>query len=90
MLVRRSRVASLTVDPKNFKPTVGASPAADGSVTGAGEIPGDSSTTVTATHPTVVSISSGGPSEESGSAPSSYTFAMPSKAVTLVAHFQKN
>jgi hypothetical protein len=85
-----SRVASLTVNPKNYRLTVSASPAADGSVTGGGEIPEGSSTIVTATPNSgfhFVGWTEGG---KQVSTSSSYTFTMPSKVITLVADFQKN
>lgn len=85
-----SRVASLTVNPKNYRLTVSASPAADGSVTGGGEIPEGSSTIVTATPNSgfhFVGWTEGG---KQVSISANYTFTMPSKVITLVADFQKN
>jgi phosphotransferase system HPr-like phosphotransfer protein len=85
-----TRVATLTVNPKDYKLTVRASPVADGTVTGGGEIAEGSPTTVTATPKAgfhFVHWMQGG---QPVSTSSTYTFTMPSKAVTLNADFQKN
>ena len=82
-----TRVATLIVNPKDYKVTVRASPPADGTVSGGGTFAEGSPTTVTAgpssghtflhwtKNGTVVSTSP------------NYTFTMPSANVTLVADF---
>jgi hypothetical protein len=82
-----TRAATLIVNPKEYKLTVEASPRADGTVAGGGEVAEGSVTTVTAT-------ANGGHGfvhwTENGkvvSTSASYTFTMPSANVTLVADF---
>jgi Divergent InlB B-repeat domain len=84
------RVATLTVIPKDYKLSVNASPAADGSVEGGGEVPEGSSTTVTATANSGFHFVRWTENSQQVSTSSSYTFTMPSKVITLVADFQKN
>jgi Divergent InlB B-repeat domain len=88
--INATRFASLLVSAKQYKLTVRASPAADGTVTGGGEIAEGSAATVTATPAPgfhfIHWVDGGQPVSMSPS----YTFTMPSKAVTLVADFQKN
>jgi hypothetical protein len=85
-----TRVATLTVNPKDYELTVRASPAADGTVTGGGEIAEGSTTTVTATPKPAFHFVHWAEGGQPVSTSPSYTFTMPSKAVTLVADFQKN
>jgi hypothetical protein len=85
-----SLVATLIVNPKDYKLTVSASPAADGSVTGGGEVPEGSSTTVTATAHSGFQFVQWTENGRQVSTSSSYTFTMPSNAVAVIAHFQKN
>jgi List-Bact-rpt repeat protein len=78
------------INPKDYKLAVGASPAADGSVTGGGEVPEGSSTTVTATAHSGFQFVQWTENGRQVSTSSSYTLTMPSNAVTVIAHFQKN
>ena len=80
----------LTVNPRNYKLTVAASPSADGSVTGGGEVAEGTWTTVTATPNSGFRFQQWTENGQQVSTSSSYTFAMPSKAATLTADFQKN
>jgi uncharacterized repeat protein (TIGR02543 family) len=83
-----TRVATLIVNPKPYKLTVDASPPADGTVSGGGEVPEGSSITVMATAKpghTFVHWTDAG---KVVSTAASYMFTMPSANVTLVAHFQ--
>jgi uncharacterized repeat protein (TIGR02543 family) len=83
-----TRLATLIVNPKPYKLTVDASPPADGTVIGGGEVPEGSSTTVMATAKaghTFVHWTDAGKVVSTGA---SYTFTMPSANVTIVAHFQ--
>jgi hypothetical protein len=85
-----SRVATLTINPKDYKVTVQASPASDGTVSGGGEVAEGSSTTVTATANSGFHFVRWREAGTVVGTSSSYTFTMPSKAITLVADFQKN
>jgi hypothetical protein len=85
-----SLAATLIVNPKDYKLTVGALPAADGSITGGGEVPEGSSTTVTATPHSGFQFVRWTENGRQVSTSSSHTFTMPSNAVTVIAHFQKN
>jgi hypothetical protein len=82
-----TRVATLTVNPKDYRVTVRASPAADGTVSGGGEVAEGSPTTVTATANSGHSFVQWTESGKVVSTSPSYTFAMPSANVTLVANF---
>jgi hypothetical protein len=81
-------IAKLTVNPKDYKLTVSASPSADGSVTAGEEVPEGTWTTVTATPNSGFRFLQWTESGQQVSMSPSYTFAMPSKAITLTAHFQ--
>jgi Divergent InlB B-repeat domain len=83
-----TRVATLIVNPKPYKLTVDASPSADGTVSGGGEVPEGSSTTVTATAKTGHTFVHWTDAGKVVSTAASYMFTMPSANVTLVAHFQ--
>jgi len=85
-----SRVATLIVEPKDYKLTVSALPSADGSVSGGGEVAEGSTATVTAMPNSGFQFVQWTENGSQVSTSSSYTFMMPSKAVTVVAHFQKN
>jgi hypothetical protein len=85
-----SHVATLIVEPKDFKLTVSASPSAEGSVAGGGEVAEGSTATVTAMPNSGFQFVQWTENGSQVSTSSSYTFMMPSKAITLVAHFQKN
>jgi hypothetical protein len=85
-----TRVATLVVNPKDYKVTVRASPPAEGTVGGGGEVAEGSSTTVTATANSGFHFVQWTEAAHAVSMSSTYTFTMPSKAVTLVADFQKN
>ena len=82
-----TRVATLIVNPKQYKLTVRASPAADGTVSGGGTFAEGSSTTMTATaksgHAFIHWTKNGAVISTSPS----YTFTMASANVTLVADF---
>jgi Divergent InlB B-repeat domain len=83
-------VAKLTVNPEDYELTVAASPSADGSVTGSGEVAEGTWTTVTATPNSGFRFVQWTENGQQVSTSSSYTFAMPSKAATLTADFQKD
>jgi len=83
-----SRVGTLTVNPKDYKLTVSASPTGDGSVAGGGEVAEATSATVTATANSGFHFVQWTENGKEVSTSASYTFTMPSKAITLVAHFQ--
>jgi Divergent InlB B-repeat domain len=85
-----SRVATLIVEPKDYKLTVSASPSADGTVAGGGEVPEGNSTTVTATPNSGFQFVQWTENGSQVSTSPSYMFMMPSRAITLVAHFQKS
>jgi hypothetical protein len=82
-----TRVATLIVNPKDYKLTVEASPRADGTVTGGGTFAEGSSLTVTATPDSGHTFVHWTDSGRVVSTSSSYTFTMPSTNVTLVADF---
>ena len=83
-----TRVATLVVDPKQYKLTVDASPPADGTVSGGGTFAEGSSQTVTANAKSGHTFLHWTDAGKVVSAAASYTFTMPSANVTLVAHFQ--
>jgi hypothetical protein len=83
-----SQVATLTVNPKPYKLTLDASPPADGTVSGGGQIAEGSSTTVTATPKSGRTLVDWTENGKLVSTSSSYMFTMPSANVTLVAHFK--
>jgi hypothetical protein len=83
-------IAKLTVNPKDYKLTVSASPSADGSVSGGGQVPEGTWTTVTATPNSGFHFLQWLENGQQVSTSSSYTFAMPSKAITLTADFHKD
>jgi hypothetical protein len=85
-----SREATLTVNPKDYKLTVNASPASDGTVSGGGEIPEGSQTTVTATANSGFHFTQWTEAGKQVSTSSTYLFTMPSRAITVIADFQKN
>jgi Divergent InlB B-repeat domain len=82
-----TRVATLTVAPKQYTVAVSASPRGDGTVSGGGTFLGGSSQTVTATPNGSHSFVHWTQSGKVVSTSSSYTFTMPSANVTLVADF---
>jgi hypothetical protein len=85
-----SRVGTLTINPKDYKLTVSASPTGDGSVAGGGEVAEATSATVTATANSGFHFVQWTENGRQVSTSSSYTFTMPSKTITLTADFQKN
>jgi hypothetical protein len=82
-----TRVATLMVNPKDYRATVRASPPADGMVTGGGEVAEGSSTTVTATAKSGFSFVHWTENGRVVSTSPSYTFSVPSANVALVADF---
>jgi Divergent InlB B-repeat domain len=82
-----TRVATLIVNPKQYKLTVSASPPAYGTVSGAGTFAEGSSLTVTATAKSGHIFIHWAKNGAVVSTSSSYTFTMPSANVTLVADF---
>jgi hypothetical protein len=83
-----TRVATLVVNPKDYRLAVSASPTADGTVSGAGTFAEGSSVTVTATPTGNHSFVNWTQNTKVVSASASYTFTMPSANVTLTAHFK--
>jgi hypothetical protein len=83
-----SRVATLTVNPKQYKLTAYATPSADGTVSGGGEVAEGSSTTLTATPNSGHTFVDWTESGRVVSTSASYTFTMPSANATLTAHFK--
>jgi hypothetical protein len=83
-----ARVATLVVNPKDYRLAVSASPTADGTVSGAGTFAEGSSTTVTATANSGHSFVNWTQNAKVVSTSASYTFAMPSASTTLTAHFK--
>jgi hypothetical protein len=83
-----TRVATLIVSPKEYKVTVRASPFADGTVSGGGDVAEGSSTTVTAAANSGHSFVHWTENGKVVSTSPSYTFTMPGKAMTLVADFR--
>jgi Divergent InlB B-repeat domain/Viral BACON domain len=82
-----TRLATLTVNPKQFKITVEASPKADGTVSGGGTFAEGSSQTVTATPNTGHTFVHWTENGKVVSTSASYTFTLPSANVTLIADF---
>jgi virginiamycin B lyase len=85
-----TRAATLVVNPKDYKVTVRASPSTGGTVSGAGEVAEGSSTAVTATASSGFHFVQWTEEGHAVTTSSTYTFTMPSEAVSLVADFQKN
>jgi hypothetical protein len=85
-----TRIATLTVNPKEYTITVRGSPSADGTVSGGGTFTEGGSNTVTATPNSGFHFVQWTEAGHAVSTSATYTFTMPSKAVTLVADFQKN
>jgi len=83
-----TRVATLVVNPKDYRLAVSASPTADGTVTGAGTFAEGSSVTVTATPNGSHSFVNWTQNAKVVSTSASYTFTMPSASTTLTAHFK--
>jgi hypothetical protein len=83
-----TRVATLIVNPKQYKLTVSASPPAYGAVSGAGTFAEGTSVTVTATPNGSHSFVNWTKSGKVVSTSLSYTFTMPSANTTLTAHFK--
>jgi hypothetical protein len=83
-----TRVATLIVNPKQYKLTVAASPTTYGTVSGAGTFAEGSSVTVTATPNGSRSFVNWTQNAKVVSTSASYTFTMPSANVTLTAHFK--
>jgi hypothetical protein len=83
-----TRVATLVVNPKQYKLSVTASPTADGTVSGAGTFAEGSSHTVTATPSGTHSFVNWTQNAKVVSTSASYTFTMPSTSTTLTAHFK--
>jgi hypothetical protein len=83
-----TRVATLVVNPKDYRLPVSASPSADGSVSGAGTFAEGSSVTVTATPNGSHSFVNWTQNAKVVSTSASYTFTMPSASTTLTAHFK--
>jgi virginiamycin B lyase len=82
-----TRVATLIVNPKEYTVTVRASPSADGTVTGGGTFVAGNSTTVTAVANSGHSFVHWTEGGKVVSTSPSYTFAMPSANVSLIADF---
>jgi Divergent InlB B-repeat domain len=82
-----TRVATLIVNPKDYKLAVSASPSADGTVSGGGEVAEGSPTTVTAAANSGHSFVHWTENGKVVSTSPGYTFTMPSANVTLVADF---
>ena len=83
-----TRVATLVVNPKDYRLAVSASPTADGTVTGAGTFAEGSSVTVTATPSGSHSFVNWTQNAKVVSTSASYAFTMPSANATLTAHFK--
>jgi hypothetical protein len=83
-----TRVATLIVNPKQYKLTLSASPRADGTVSGGGTFAEGTSHTVTATPNTGHTFIHWTESGRVVSTLPSYTFTLPSANVTLVADFR--
>jgi hypothetical protein len=83
-----ARVATLIVNPKQYKLSVTASPATYGTVSGAGTFAEGSSVAVTATPNGSHSFVNWTQSGKVVSTSASYTFTMPSANVALTAHFK--
>jgi hypothetical protein len=83
-----TRVATLVVNPKDYRLAVNASPAADGTVSGAGTFAEGSSVTVIATPNGSHSLVNWTQNAKVVSTSASYTFTMPSSNATLTAHFK--
>jgi hypothetical protein len=83
-----TRVATLVVNPKDYRLAVSASPTADGTVSGAGTFAEGSSVTVTATPSGSHSFVNWTQNGKVVSTSASYTFTMPSATTTLTAHFK--
>jgi Divergent InlB B-repeat domain len=83
-----TRLATLTVTPKQYTITVRASPSADGSVSGAGTFAEDTSQTVTATPSTGHTFVHWTENGRVVSTSPSYTFTLPGANITLVADFR--
>jgi hypothetical protein len=83
-----TRVATLIVNPKQYRLSVTASPATYGTVSGAGTFAEGSSVTVTATPTGSHSFVNWTQNGRMVSTSASYTFTMPSATVTLTAHFK--
>jgi hypothetical protein len=81
-------VATLVVDPKDYRVTVRASPTADGTVSGGGTFTEGSSSTVTATPNGAHSFIHWTENGRVVSTSPNYTFTMPKSNITLVADFQ--
>jgi len=82
-----TRLATLIVNPKEYRLTVSASPPVDGTVSGGGTFAEGSSQTLTATPDSGHSFVHWTESGRVVSTSPSYTFTMPSANVTLVADF---
>jgi hypothetical protein len=82
------RVATLVVNPKDYRLAVTASPTADGTVSGAGTFAEGSSVTVTATPSGTHSFVNWTQNAKMVSTSVSYAFTMPSASTTLTAHFK--
>jgi hypothetical protein len=83
-----TRVATLVINPKQYKLSVTASPTADGTVSGAGTFAEGSSVTVIATPTGSHSFVNWTQNAKVVSTSASYMFAMPSASTTLTAHFK--
>jgi hypothetical protein len=83
-----TRIATLIVNPKQYKLTVSASPASYGTVSGGGTFTEGSSHTVTATPNGSHSFVNWTQNGKVVSTSASYTLAMPSANTTLTAHFK--
>jgi hypothetical protein len=83
-----TRVATLIVNPKQYRLSVSASPATYGIVSGAGTFAEGSSVTVTATPNGSHSFVNWTQNGKVVSTSASYTFTMPSASATLTAHFR--
>jgi hypothetical protein len=83
-----TRIATLIVNPKQYKLTISALPSGDGTVTGGGTFAEGSSRTVTAAPNGSHSFVNWTQSTRVVSTSASYTFTMPSANVTLTAHFK--
>jgi hypothetical protein len=83
-----TRIATLIVNPKQYKLTVSASPTTYGTVSGAGTFTEGSLATVIATPNGSHSFVNWTQSGKVVSTSASYTFIMPSASTTLTAHFK--
>ena len=83
-----TRVATLVVNPKDYRLAVSASPSADGTASGAGTFAEGSSVTVNATPSGTHSFVNWTQNAKAVSTSASYTFTMPSASVTVTAHLK--